>query len=521
MDKKPLTYAQLLETNNIMQVLGDETYFLCVTRTVQESKLFPVSSYMLLSYLNAFYRYPTLLRKIEAKMSAEQIADRVRNMNSKIQAIGTGWCMIGFYLLGREMLINMGMIRPQDAADDVIYVLDFWKRYQLGWHRNDGHITCKEAGHRAQILPERRIQVFHADLYPCVDGDALHTAAVKFTAAVSQYAFLVACESRISMSNHGPYNLGDGRELLVRDFFDLGEGDLPWLDGVASDIPHSRLTVTTAVKDTHFYLVDDWGSFDSRPEYKSENLCGVGLYTSDELSETHIPVGMGSREELTETFERYGKIMRDTTAKLWQRIAGYTRDQMLDAGALTYYAVIKDFAHVAGVYEHDDWMKIDERANRFRGLFNDEYSNEVLGAMLVPLTLPGAQCHEYTMMQHANTARRVYTPLSYSLLNGDEYVGSVGDGIKPGVTFLPPKVDRYRTTQGVMTLAEFNQRAANFTPQLCTDKFRFLDDTWVKYHYKTPLANELYCLEQQYSRKLAGKGAGLLRDDIVALTDKI
>ena len=119
MDKKPLTYAQLLETNNIMQVLGDETYFLCVTRTVQESKLFPVSSYMLLSYLNAFYRYPTLLRKIEEKMPAEQIADRVRNMNSKVQAIGTGWCLPGFYMLGREMLINMGMIRPQDAAEHI------------------------------------------------------------------------------------------------------------------------------------------------------------------------------------------------------------------------------------------------------------------------------------------------------------------------------------------------------------------------------------------------------------------
>ena len=53
-----ISYAQLLETNNLMQACTDETYWLCVTRTVQESKLFPVPSYMLLSYLNAFYRYP-------------------------------------------------------------------------------------------------------------------------------------------------------------------------------------------------------------------------------------------------------------------------------------------------------------------------------------------------------------------------------------------------------------------------------------------------------------------------------
>ena len=72
---KELTYAQLLETNNLLQNHGEETYWLCVTRTVQESKLFPVPSYMLLSYLNCYYRYPELLRKIEASMPAEEIAE--------------------------------------------------------------------------------------------------------------------------------------------------------------------------------------------------------------------------------------------------------------------------------------------------------------------------------------------------------------------------------------------------------------------------------------------------------------
>ena len=70
---KEFSYAQLLETNNLLQNHGEETYWLCVTRTVQESKLFPVSAYILLSYLNAFYRWPTLLRKIEKHMPAERI----------------------------------------------------------------------------------------------------------------------------------------------------------------------------------------------------------------------------------------------------------------------------------------------------------------------------------------------------------------------------------------------------------------------------------------------------------------
>lgn len=515
---KPVTYAQLLETNNLLQNCGDETYWLCVTRTVQESKLFPVPSYMLLSYLNAFYRYPTLLRKIEERMPAEAIADRVRGMGVKIQSIGISWTLPGFYLLGREMLINMGLIRPMDALEDVVYVMDFWKRYSLSWRRNDGHITAAEAGHRSQIFPERRLQVFESDMYGCKDGDELHSAAVRFMATASQYAFLVSCESRISLNNSGPYKLAPDKEMIVRDFMDLAEHDYPWLDEVAKDVPYNNLTVPTAVKDTHFYIMDDWGSFEASPEFKAENICGVGLYTSDALTQTHTPVGMGSRAELVRTYDELNGALKDATAKLWKRFAGYTRDQMLDAGALIYYSIVKDLAHVAGCYENDDWMMIDERAERFRPLLNDEYGATFLGSLLVPLTVPSNQCSEYTMMRHADVPKRLYTPLTCAVLQGEEYVPTVG-GMHPGASYLAPKIDRYRTTAGVLTQADYNRRCSAFTPDLCSEKYRYLDETWLKYNYTSALADELYALEQRSSRKLKGKGAGLKRADLGSLVD--
>ena len=120
MSANKLTYAQLLETNSMIQQNADETYWLCATRTVQESKIFPVSAYILFSYLNCFYRYPVLLKKLEEHMSAEEIGDRARNSGIKIVA----WTIPCFYLLGREMLINWGVIKPTDAVDDVIYVDD-------------------------------------------------------------------------------------------------------------------------------------------------------------------------------------------------------------------------------------------------------------------------------------------------------------------------------------------------------------------------------------------------------------
>ena len=227
MSGNKLTYAQLLETNNLIQQNADETYWLCATRTVQESKIFPVSAYILFSYLNCFYRYPVLLKKIEEHMSAEEIGDRARNSGIKIVA----WTIPCFYLLGREMLINWGVIKPTDAVDDVVYVMDFWKRFQLSWHRNNGNLTNRMANHRGQILPEQRLQVYHADAFECRIGDELHTAAQNVMATIAQYGFLVSCESRVTLNNSGPYRIADDREemsnflrqtgyLVVRRVFD-------------------------------------------------------------------------------------------------------------------------------------------------------------------------------------------------------------------------------------------------------------------------------------------------------------
>jgi hypothetical protein len=503
----PVSYAQLLETNNLMQACGDETYWLCLTRTVQGSKLFPVSPYIMLSYLNAFYRYPSLLRKIETRLPAEAIADRARNMGIKIQNPQMGWALPSFYLLGREWLLSMGLLRPQDALEDVTYVMDFWKRFQLSWHRNDGHMTNREFGHRSQILPDRRLEVFKADMFPCTPGDELHAAAHTFMATASQYGFLISCESRISLHNSGPYRLDANHEMLVRDFMDLAECSLPWLDGVAEEVPYNNLTVTMAVRDCQFNLVDDWGSFESQPEFTSDKLAGIGLYTSDPLSEGYLPVGMNSAEELTRTFRTLNNILKDATNKLWTRMAGWSRDQLLDAGALVYFAIVKDLAHVAGVFAVEDWLQIDPRADRFRPILNDEFASSALGELVGGISLPSQQISPFAMMQHSGRAARVFTPLPYSVLAGEDFVGSAG-GIMAGKSHLDTKIDRYRTTQGVLTLDEYNRRACEHVPVVCSDTYRFLCETWVKYHPDDPRREELYRLERTHSRTLRESGSG-------------
>lgn len=500
-------YAQLLETNNLIQASGDETYWLCVTRTVQESKLFPVPAYMMYSYANSYFRYPELLRKIESSMSAEEVGDRARNMSGKIGSLAVGWSMPGFYLLGRQWLMELGLLRPTDGLEDMVYVLDFWKRYQLAYHRNDGHLSNKDFGHRAQIHPERTVQRFEADLFDCKPGDRLHTAATAFMSTASQYGFLISCESRVSLHNDGPYKMADGRELMLRDFMDLGEGDYPWLDGVAAGVSHNSLTVTMALEGTHVYLTDDFGSFESQPEFQAHHVRGIGLYTSDALTDGYQPVGMTDPGELAMTFERLTTELQEAMDRLWRRIAGWSRDEMLDAGAIVYFSIFKDLAHIAGVYEMEDWMLIDERAQKFKVLLNDEYCRDALVQLCVGM-MKNHRLPEHTLMQHSNDQTRIFTLVPYSVVDQEPYVATVGP-IRPGHSVLPRKNDRYRTSRGVLTEDEYNRLAREWVPTTHSDGRRYLCDTWVKYHAGAESADALYQAEQQYSRTLKDAGSTL------------
>ena len=83
-----------------------------------------MNPYIALSYLNAWYRWPELLRKIDAAMPAEDLGDRARTDGSYANVITLG-LIPQFYLGGRQILLDMGMLKPTDAIDDVLYVLDF------------------------------------------------------------------------------------------------------------------------------------------------------------------------------------------------------------------------------------------------------------------------------------------------------------------------------------------------------------------------------------------------------------
>ncbi len=504
------TYRELLDLNDYARAASDSFYWQCTTRTVQESKLFPVNPYIALSYLNAWYRWPELLRKVDAVMPAEDLGDRARNDGSYANVITLG-LIPQFYLGGRQILLDMGMLKPTDALDDVAFVLDFGKRINRAYHRAHAHTLPSDAGHRAQVLTERQTQVFEGDALGVSPGDRLHTALGQFLATSSAYGFLSHCECRLSFNNHGPYRTKGG-EMLVRELIDLGECDYPWMDGICAGIEHNNLVIPVIMKDTHFNIVDDWGSFEAAPHYDAANITAVGVYTSDYLADGFLPVHMESADDLADWLEQQTEAMNEATTGMWKMIAGWTRDQMIDAGALVYYGVVKDLAHYAGVYEQEEWFTLDERVQRFKPLFNDEYGNHLVAEIVGLVSMSSQNWSEYHMAKFSDARGEMWTPIPYSVLVDDEWTSTMGP-IRPGSTSLPAKTGPYTTTRGKLDQDEANRLARDFRPA-GWDLRHSDDDTWIKNHADDPRAQELYRAAQRNSITLRDRGTQVGRDDL-------
>jgi hypothetical protein len=200
---------------------------------------------------------------------------------------------------------------------------------------------------------------------------------------------------------------------------------------------------------------------------------------------------------------------------MWTMMAGWTREQMIDAGLLVYYAVLKDLAHYAGVYEQDDWFTIDERAQRFKPLFNDEYGNSLIAEIVGLVSMSSQNWSEHHMAKFSDARGEMWTPLPYSVLSDDEWTSTVGP-LGPSSTSLPAKTARYTTTRGKLDQDECNRLAREFRPG-GWERRHYDDDTWIKNHADDPKADELYRAAQRSSSVLRDRGAAISEEQVVEL----
>ena len=309
-------------------------------RTALESRLIPVSAYILVSAAEAWYRWPDMMTSIDKVMRAEDIGAAGRRPGMRVNAVHL-WSIANIYLTGRKLLTTFGLV--QDEVERTWTVLDFWKRAAAAY-RTDGTLQAWDAGLSSHPYDDELVGELLAGATPT--DETARSAIKKLNATLVAYLFLLYFDTRVGVGDSGPYRLDDGRTLLIRDYYQLAESDFAW-SSVAAGVPYQNLTAAL-VLDGVDVRVNDWGTSLTEPEDYLDHLAAFGLYSTDGPDRALRPVDPSQWDGLVAA-------VRKAQADHYRHVAAMSRRQKIDAGAYVYFSFLRPFAEVARAAADLDW----------------------------------------------------------------------------------------------------------------------------------------------------------------------
>ncbi|MGH9008672.1 MAG: PEP-utilizing enzyme, partial [Acidimicrobiia bacterium] len=322
------------------------------------SELFPMAPYICVSLTEDFHTYAERVAVIESAKRAEQIARDHRSIPARLSPLWI-W-MAGFhYLCGRECLIQMGALRPDERAKEIRSVVDFWRRLTLA-HRADGALNNKDAGDTNPYLPDSLVRRY--DRERTALDDESRAVFRRLNATLAGYAFLYYTDSRVGIYDSGPYDLDGDRLLVIRDYLQLGRSAFPWSE--VTDVPYDNLSIGMVVPKGKVSIeINDWGTSFTEPTELGDIVTDVAVYArrGDEL----VALPAGEWAALTKAYSK-------THMRLYQHFARMPRrDKILSAATMYCWGLIP-FADDAGVTDKIDWEISGETLRYYPEPFDDD-----------------------------------------------------------------------------------------------------------------------------------------------------
>ncbi len=336
----PDTVDRKAEANRLIAYHAPIAQALSSERTSLESKLIPVTAYVITACVESWYRYPEMIRAIEAAVPAEEIGLLGRRPGTRINTVHM-WGVPNFWLLGRKVVASMGM--DANDPDAAFEVLDFWERATLAF-RGDGTLQAWDTD---DVRPyEGAIAKELLDGTVAVD-DEERSIIKKLNATLVGYSFLMWFDTRSGAQDTGPYAVPghEGQVLLVRDFSQLAKSDFWWSD-VAADVPYDNLTAALVLDGVKF-RVTDFGTSYTTPEDYLDHLVRFGLFTTDSAGALH-PVPLDEIDAIVAA-------VRKAQSAHYRNIAAMDRHEKIRCGAYVYFSFLRPFAQAAGIADELDW----------------------------------------------------------------------------------------------------------------------------------------------------------------------
>ncbi|MHA1894458.1 MAG: hypothetical protein ACTSX4_08160 [Candidatus Helarchaeota archaeon] len=353
------------KTNKLIAYCSESFDDLFGKRLLVESRIFPVTEYIMISCLNSYEKFYNQLKLVSDKISPERIAKEHKKLFTEITPLQIFDIQM-FPLFGRMIRLVQNKRNPQSESlekfKEIQFILDFWKRLAQSYF-NTGALTVREMNGQCQILPEKDLDFIKKNLFT-PDQDQLKKIK-RASAQLEVYSFSDECETRMRISDHGPYNLENGEQLIVREIIRLhveGEkGQWPWSETKVS-VPTSVIAFAFALRDMKKIWFNDWGTLFTDPIDYSNNISSVAILTREHGKNKSLGI-----DELN----AYEKYAQDALVELYVKMTSWNREEKIRAGALVYNKNFDRFTNIVGVTDQIDWGLTPEIAeNELKDVVN-------------------------------------------------------------------------------------------------------------------------------------------------------
>lgn len=342
-------------------------------RTVFESELFGMNTYILMSMMEDYLRVPERLREIRKHATPTELVRRALPIGNKRSFINLA-AMPLHYLTGRELFVDLGEQSPADGLADQLEVLRFWREATIAM-RTDGVLFNMDAEppNSSHVVDDRLLSEIRSHLVPA--ENPTRAAIRKFGARLTAYAFLENCDARTAVCDTGPYDLGDGTFLALRETCADGDGDFPWLDGIRETLPYHHFVIAHRLPNTITMDNNVWGTAWFTPSDYQADIIETRVFCTD---------GGALRPLELDEIGTAEKAIRKAHRALYQRLAETDPEERNLYATQMYAWKTKAWARLAGCYDDVDWSVTPRIAESYERFSDPDVALGLIGGVFVP-----------------------------------------------------------------------------------------------------------------------------------------
>lgn len=347
-------------------------------RTVFESELFGMNTYILMSMAEDYLRVPERVRTILKHTTATDLVRSELSIGTKKSFINCA-AMPLHYMTGREIFVDLGENSLEDGLEDQLTVLRFWREASIAM-REDGVLFNMDAdpADSSRVVDQETIDSIVSQLVPADDG--VKSALRKFGARLTGYAFLENCDARTAVCDTGPYHLGDGTFLSLRELCLDKYGEFPWVDGIRETLPEHEFVIAYRLPDSVKMDNNVWGTAWFEPSDYLAEVLEARVFVKD---------GAGLRALHSDDVDAVTSAVRKAHRALYQRLAETDPEERNLYATQMYSWKLKSWARLAGCFDEIDWAISPSIVESYQRFSDPDVALALIGGIFVPADRPG------------------------------------------------------------------------------------------------------------------------------------